>query len=142
MTQQALRPQPRFPEPDTEPFWEATKRRELTYQTCDCDGEVEVVFYPRAHCLGCPDSAPKWNVSKGEGVVYTFSVVMQNYHPAFKDLGPYAVAYVDLDEGFRMMTNIVGVENPIEDVKCGMRVKLTWIDQGEGEIALPVFEPA
>ncbi len=63
--------------------------------------------------------------------MYTFSVVMQNYHPAFKDLGPYALAYVDLDEGFRMMTNIVGVDNPIEDVKCGMRVKLAWIDQGE-----------
>ena len=51
MTDQPLRPQPSFPEPDTEPFWEATKRRELTYQTCDDCGEV--VFYPRAHCTSC-----------------------------------------------------------------------------------------
>ena len=140
MTNQPLRPQPSFPEPDTEPFWEATKRRELTYQTCD--GCSEVVFYPRAHCTGCLSSSLSWNVSKGEGEVYTFSVVMQNRHPAFKDLGPYALAYVDLDEGFRIMTNVVSVENPMEDVECGMRVKLTWIDQGEGNIALPVFEPA
>ena len=40
------------------------------------------------------------------------------------------------------MTNIVEVDSPIENVTCGMRVELTWIDQGEGEIALPVFKPA
>ena len=141
MTEQALRPQPRFPEQDTEPFWEATKRRLLTYQTCD-DCDDEVIFYPRAHCTSCISGNITWNESAGKGEVYTFSVVMQNYHPAFKDLGPYALAYVDLDEGFRIMTNIVGVENPIEDITCGMRVELTWIDQGEGEIALPVFKPA
>jgi uncharacterized OB-fold protein len=101
-----------------------------------------VIFYPRAHCTGCLSSNVSWNVSAGKGEVYTFSVVMQNYHPAFKDLGPYALAYVDLDEGFRIMTNIVEVDNPIENVTCGMRVELTWIDQGEGEIALPVFKPA
>ncbi|HBD83478.1 MAG TPA: DNA-binding protein, partial [Dehalococcoidia bacterium] len=43
---------------------------------------------------------------------------------------------------FRIMTNVVGVDNPIDDIKCGMRVKLTWEDQGEGNIAIPVFEPA
>ena len=67
---------------------------------------------------------------------------MQSRHPAFKDLGPYAVAYVDLDEGFRMMTNIVNVDNPITDIKIGMRVKVVWQEQGDGEIALPMFEPA
>ena len=68
--------------------------------------------------------------------------MMQSRHPAFKDLGPYAVAYVDLDEGFRIMTNIVGVDEPIKSIQCGMRVKLIWKDQGEGKIALPMFEPA
>ena len=42
-----MRPQPRFPEPDTQPFWDATKEKKLIYQTCDdC---LEVIFYPRAH---------------------------------------------------------------------------------------------
>ena len=54
----------------------------------------------------------------------------------------YGVAYVDLDEGFRIMTNIVGVQDPTRDIQCGMRVKLRWHDQGEGQIALPMFEPA
>ena len=74
--------------------------------------------------------------------MYTFSVIMQSRHPAFADLGAYAVAYVDLDEGFRIMTNIVGVTDPVQDVKCGMRVRLRWEDQGEDAVALPMFEPA
>ena len=78
----------------------------------------------------------------GLGSVYTFSVIMQSRHPAFKDLGPYAVGYVNLDEGFRIMTNIVGVDDPIGDIECGMRVKLVWEDQGEGEVSLPMFEAA
>ena len=140
MTSMPLRPQPRFPEPDTEPFWEATKRHELTYQTCDdCEN---VIFFPRRHCTACGSDNTTWHVSKGEGQVYTFSVVMQSRHPAFKDLGAYAVAYVDLDEGFRIMSNVVGVANPVNDVQCGMRVKLRWENQGEGGISLPLFEPA
>ena len=136
----APRPQPRFPEPDTQPFWDATKRRELTYQTCNrCNA---VIFYPRRHCPVCGGRDTTWRVSKGEGTVYTFSVIMQSRHPAFADLGAYAVAYVDLDEGFRMMSNIVGVADPVQDVKCDMRVRLRWQEQGEDAVALPMFEPA
>ena len=134
------RPQPRFPEPDTEPFWEATKQHKLTFQTCNACGEV--VFYPRGHCTACGSRDLSVNESQGQGTVYTWSVIMQSRHPAFAELGPYAVGYVDLDEGFRIMTNIVGVDNPVTDISCGMRVKVTWEDQGEGEISLPLFEPA
>ncbi len=136
----APRPQPRFPEPDTQPFWEATKRHELTYQTCNkCNA---VIFYPRSHCPKCGSGDITRRVSQGAGAVYTFTVIMQSRHPAFAELGPYAVAYVDLDEGFRIMTNIVGVQDPIRDIQCGMRVKLRWHEQGEGQLALPMFEPA
>jgi len=125
-----LRPQPAFPENDTQPFWDATKKHELTYQTCDrCN---EVIFYPRRHCTSCGSDQNTWHVSQ----------VMQSRHPAFKDLGAYAVAYVDLDEGFRIMTNIVGIQDPTTDIQCGMRVKLRWEDQGDGEVSLPMFEPA
>src|SRR5919204_90102 len=72
----APRPQPRFPEPDTQPFWEATKRHELTYQTCNACQEV--IFYPRRHCTACGSLDTTWHVSKGEGTVYTFSVVGQS----------------------------------------------------------------
>jgi len=133
------RPQPRFPEPDTQPFWDATREYKLMYQVDKDTGDV--VFYPRRHNPQNGSTNLEWRESKGEGTIYTFSVVRQNRHPAFRDLGAYAVAYVDLDEGFRMMTNIVGIDDPTTGIKIGQRVKLRWEDQ-EGGIALPMFEPA
>ena len=106
MTTTGLRPQPRFPEPDTEPFWEATKQHELKYQTCNkCS---EVIFFPRRHCSRCGSDDTKWSVSKGEGTVYTFSVVMQSRHPAFKDLGAYSVASQVFDDPRKPALNTDG----------------------------------
>ena len=134
------RPQPRFPEPETQHYWEGVRGGELRYQTCeDC---AAVVFTPRSHCPGCGAGSLEWRVSKGEGEVYTFSVVRQNRNPRFADLGAYAVAYVDLDEGFRVLTNVVGVEDPTRDIACGMRVRVAFEEQDEGEYPIPVFTPA
>lgn len=133
------RPQPRFPEPDTQPFWEATKEHRLLYQVDRDTGDV--VFFPRRHNPKNGSSNLEWRESKGLGTVYAFSVVRLNRHPAFAELGPYAVAYVDLDEGFRMLTNVVNVADPTRDISIGQRVKLTWLDQSTG-LAIPVFEPA
>jgi uncharacterized OB-fold protein len=129
-------PLPRFPEPDTEPFWQATKDHELKYQVCDdCGG---VVWHPRRHCTHCTSLNLSWKTSKGEGTVYTFSIVRQNYYPAFREKIPYVIAWIDLDEGFRMLSNVVGVD--AESVSCGQRVKVSWDDQ-EG-LSLPMFTPA
>ena len=129
------RPLPRFPEPDTQPFWEATKSHELRYQVCDdCGG---LVFHPRRHCTHCLSLNLSWRASAGEGSIYTYSVVRQTYHPAFKALLPYIVAWIDLDEGFRMMSNVVGIEP--EAVRVGQRVHVQWEDSGE--VALPLFTP-
>lgn len=133
------RPQPRFPEPDTQPFYDATKAHRLTYQSCNACGTV--VFFPRSHCTACGSRDLAWKDSKGEGTIYTFSVVRLNRHPAFAPLGPYAVAYVDLDEGFRILTNITGVNDPTTEISVGQRVKVDWQDQESG-IALPLFRPA
>lgn len=139
-TTQPQRPNPRFPEPDRQAFWEATKRHELTFQTCNrCK---EVIFLPRRHCPSCGHDETTVHVSKGQGTLYTFSVIMQSRHPFFKNVVPYAVAYVDLDEGFRIMTNVVGVKDPVKELKCGIKVKLKWEDQGEGQVSFPLFEPA
>lgn len=133
------KPQPRFPEPISEPFWEGVKNGELKFQRCDdC---AEVVFYPRPHCTKCGGQNLTWNTSKGEGAVYTFSVVRQNRNPAFADLGAYAVAYVDVDEGFRMLTNIVGVDDPTQDVTIGQRVRVEFEAQDSGDYPIPVFRP-
>ncbi len=133
------RPQPSFPEPDTEAFWEATKDHELRYQVCDeCQG---IVFYPRRHCNHCMSMKLSWKTSRGEGVVYTYTVIRQIGLPAFRDLAPYAVAWIDLDEGFRMISNITGVDDPTSEVHIGQRVRVSWEDQESG-ISLPLFTPA
>ena len=135
----AKRPQPRFPEPNSQPFWDGCKARELRYQTCDaCDN---VVFYPRLHCDRCGSGDLTWNVSRGEGSVYTFSVIRQNRMPGFTELGAYSVAYIDLDEGFRMFSSVVGVEDPTTDIHIGQRVRVEFEDQEEGEYPIPVFRP-
>ena len=133
------RPMPQFPEHDTEAFWEAAKRHELTYQQCNaCNG---IVFTPRAHCTTCGSLDLTAKVSKGEGEVYTYSVVRQNRNASFADLGAYAVAYIDLDEGFRMLSNVVGVNDPTKDVHCGQRVRVEWEQQESGDYPIPVFRP-
>ena len=129
-------PLPKFPEPDTEPFWDATKDHELKYQVCDdCGG---VVWHPRRHCTHCTSLNLSWKTSKGEGTVYTYSIVRQNYHPAFRERIPYVVAWIDVDEGFRILSNVVDVDP--EEVSVGQRVRVRWLDQ-EG-LALPAFTPA
>ena len=134
----AERPQPLFPEPNTAPFWEGVKAEKLRYQTCnDCS---KVVFYPRLHCPHCLSKNLRWNVSKGEGTVYTYSVVRQNRVPAFIELGAYSVAYIDLDEGFRMMSSVV-VDDPTREIHIGQRVKVEFEKQDEGEYSIPVFRP-
>ena len=131
------RPLPSLREADTRPFWEATKEHELRYQHCaDCK---TVVFHPRAHCTNCLGTSLDWATSSGEGTIYTYSVVRQSYHPFFRPRAPYAVAWIDLDEGFRMLSNITGVDDPTKDVKIGQRVRVEWEDYEE--LSIPLFRP-
>lgn len=133
------RPQPRFPEPNSQPYWDAVKNGDLKYQQCsDCN---EVVFYPKLHCTNCGSSNLDWKTSSGQGEVYTFSVIRQNRNPAFADLGAYVLAYVDFDEGFRMLTNVVGLENPTTDLECGQRVQVEFEKQDSGDYPIPVVRP-
>jgi hypothetical protein len=130
------RPQPRFPEPDTQSFWDATKEHRLTYEVCN---NGHTVFFPRSHCPTCGSRSIETKESRGEGTIYTYSIVRLNRHPMFAPLVPYAVAYVDLDEGFRIMSNIVDVD--VESLQVGDRVKLAWEDQESG-VSLPLFTRA
>jgi uncharacterized OB-fold protein len=131
------RPLPTLHEADTRPFWEATKSHELRYQRCaDCG---TIVFYARQHCTSCLGHSLEWETSAGEGTVYTYSVVRQSYHPFFRSRSPYAVAWIDLDEGFRMMSNVVGVDDPTTGVQIGQRVRVEWEDHEE--VSIPLFRP-
>ena len=131
------RPLPNLHDLDTQAFWLATKEKRLIYQQCaDCGA---VVFYPRRRCSSCLSANLEWKESAGEGMVYTYSIVRQSYHPFFRSMAPYAVAWVDLDEGPRLVSNVVGLEDP-SGVRIGMRVKVRW-EEHEG-LCVPLFEPA
>lgn len=133
MGEKPRRPLPTLLEPDTRPFWEATKNHELRYQVCDdCN---KIVFYPRRHCPHCMGLNLSWKTSQGEGSVYTYTVIRQIGHPAFRERAPYIIAWIDLDEGFRMLSTVVG-----DEITIGQRVRVTWDDQ-ENDISLPLFAP-
>lgn len=134
---EAKRPLPNPAELDTRQFWAATKDQKLTYQQCDdCD---TVVFHPRRHCTGCLGNSLAWRTASGKGTIYTYSVVRQSYHPFFRATLPYAVAWIDLDEGPRILSNVVGVDDPLEDVKIGARVQVEW--EVHEELSIPLFRP-
>jgi hypothetical protein len=121
----------------TQPFWDATGQKKLLLQWCkSCEA---VVHYPREACPKCLGESLEWREASGKGDVYAFCVMQRPANPAMAGLLPYVVALVDLDEGARMMTNIVGCEPAA--VRIGMPVRVTFEDLGDGR-ALPLFEPA
>ncbi len=123
------------------PYWEATREGRLLVQWCTaCDRGV---FYPRAFCPFCSAhrSSLEWRDASGRGTVYAAVV---EHRPeaagaAFSGGRPYCVALVDLDEGVRMLSNVVGC--PPDDVHSGMAVTVTWEPLRDGR-QLALFQPA
>ena len=130
------RPLPNLEERDTEDFWAATLDHELHFQQCShCD---TIVFYPRSHCTGCTEGELISKVASGMGTVYTYSIIRQSYHPFFRNLIPYVVAWIDLDEGPRLLSNVIDTDG--QAVHIGMRVQISW-ETHEG-VNLPLFKAA
>ena len=131
----ALPPLPR-PYQDTEKYWAAAREHRFVIQHCKSCGEHQ--FYPRGVCSHCLSSDLEWHEASGKGTVYSFSVNYRAPHPGFADEIPFVLAIVELEEGPRMMTNIVEC-NP-DSVKIGMSVVVTFEDVTE-EVTLPKFKP-
>ena len=129
------KPLPRVDE-ETKGFWEACRRHELYLQRCRECGEVR--YYPRALCPSCLSDRTEWLRSSGKGSVYTFTVTHQNQSAGFRDALPYVLAYVELAEGVRMLTNIVGCAP--DQVRIGMPVEVTF-DDVTPDVTLPKFKP-
>jgi uncharacterized OB-fold protein len=120
----------------TRPYWEAARRHELVIQRCKkCQKHV---FYPRYNCIHCGSTDLEWVKASGKGTVYTFTIFRRPSHPAFAEMVPYVVAIVELEEGVRITTNIVGCDP--DSVRVGMPVEVAFEDINE-EIALVMFRP-
>ena len=126
------------PSPDAAPFWEAADRHELMLPYCEaCRSHF---FYPRTLCPACGSRDIEWRRVSGTGQVYTFCIQHQTSVPGLRDGLPFVTALVELDEGPRLMSFLVGVDPDPESVRCGMRVQVTFLDRA-GEQTLPVFRP-
>lgn len=123
------------------PFFAAAAEGQLAIQRCPECGQT--VSFPRTVCPRCRRGSPVWIDAAGTGTLYSFSVVVRSAIPGYADEVPYVVALVELDEGVRLMANIVNVAP--DDVRIGMPVRVTFerrLRESEEEIAVPQFEPA
>jgi uncharacterized OB-fold protein len=116
--------------PGDERYFEAAGEGKLLIKKCNDCGKNH--HYPRALCPFCFSDKVEWVEAKGTGEIYTYSVTRRG-SPT-----PYCIAYVTLDEGPRVMTNIVDCD--LDTVKCGQKVKVAFKKTENGS-SIPVFVP-
>jgi|SRR2546422_10242599 len=119
---------------DSLPYWTAAREGRLLIRKCNVCGSLH--FMPRYLCPVCWSDQLEWVQAKGTGSVHSFTVIRRAPAPAFAPRAPYIVALIDLDEGPRMIANVIG-EDALA-VRIGDRVKVTFEDRGEGAM-LPQF---
>jgi len=129
------KPLPRVDE-ESRGWWEALQRHEIYVQRCRACGTTRLP--PRAVCPACLSSEVEWVRATGRGTIYSFTVTHQNQAPGFREELPYVLAIVELAEGPRIMTNIVGC--PPDGVRIGAAVEVVF-DDVTPEVTLAKFRP-
>jgi uncharacterized OB-fold protein len=123
------------PTPETLPFWESTKARAMSIQHCrEC---AAAIFYPRSFCPTCLSQDLEWRPVSGKATLASY-VINRRPAPVF-ETESQIVALVTLEEGIRMMTNIVGVAAEPSSLELGMPLQLDYEERGDQ--VLPVFRP-
>jgi uncharacterized OB-fold protein len=123
--------------PEMKPFFDAAKRHELVVQRCAQCGTHR--FPAREICSACLSRQAVWVRVSGGGEVFSFNIMHQVYHPGFAAEVPYGVVVIKLQEGAKMISNLVGVAP--HEIKIGMPVKVVFEDITD-EVTLPKFAPA
>jgi uncharacterized OB-fold protein len=123
--------------PEAEPYWRGAAEGRLLLQRCrECEA---VVWYPRGLCPACGGTRLEWFEASGRGRVYSYTVIRRGATGPYDGAAPYVLAYVELDEGPRVLTNLV--ECDAEAVQIDDVVEAVFHDTGEGS-ALVRFRPA
>jgi len=110
------------PTTDSAEYWHGCNREELLYQRCGSCSRAQ--FYPRRMCASCQSEDVSWARSQRRGAIHSFTVVHRPANPSFRDDVPFVIALVDMDEGFRMMLNIVGEKRLSSAI--GSRVRIVF----------------
>jgi len=124
------------PTPETQPYWDGTRAGELRVQRCHACGEH--YFYPRPFCPRCGSAEVEWVAVCGRARLHSY-VISHRAAPGFEGDAPYAIAVVELEEGPRMMTNIVGLPATPEALELDMPLQVRF--EPRGDVSLPVFGP-
>jgi uncharacterized protein len=128
-----------FVNPEIKPFWDATAEGRLLLPRCqDCQA---VIWYPRPFCPECGSTSIDWFKASGRGSVYSYTINRRGQAdlPEYRNAGVYVLAYVELEEGPRVLTNIVDCDP--DNVRIGQSVEVVFHDTGKGT-ALPRFRPS
>nr|BAM98997.1 hypothetical protein [Streptosporangium amethystogenes] len=125
------------PTPDTQPYWDGAAAGELRLPRCVPCGKA--FLYPRSVCPFCSSSDIEWFTATGRGRLHSY-LIAHRPSPGFEDEGPYAVAVVELEEGPRLMSNIVGVPNDPEHLVLDMDLEVVF--DRHGDVSVPKFQPA
>ncbi|MFD1848769.1 Zn-ribbon domain-containing OB-fold protein [Oceanobacillus bengalensis] len=124
-------PKPIYDE-ESRPFWDGLNNGELLIQHCNSCREN--IFYPRSICPHCFSEEIQWSKASGNGRIYSYTVVHQAFGP-YKEEVPFIVGIIDLDEGVRMMTRIIGERDQIAIDK---QVSVVY-QQIDNDFVLPYF---
>jgi hypothetical protein len=114
--------------PDSKVYWDGARQDRLMIRKCKACGLTH--FLPRYLCPACWSTELDWMQASGLGTVHSFTVIRRAPLPAFSGRVPYVVALIDLDEGPRMMANILG--DDALQTRIGDRVEACFEDRGEG----------
>jgi uncharacterized OB-fold protein len=118
------------------PFFEGARQGQLVVQAC---GECGTLRFPAQElCANCLSSQADWVKMSGRGEVYSYNVMHQVYHPGFAAEVPYAVVVIKLEEGPKLVSNLVGVKP--HEIRCGMPVEVVFEELND-QITLPKFRP-
>ncbi|MCP4123641.1 MAG: Zn-ribbon domain-containing OB-fold protein [Bacteroidetes bacterium] len=116
------------------PFWDGTREEKLLIQKCsDCNKNI---FYPRMACPFCFSENLEWVEASGKGTIYSFTVMESNAASPFVPDMPFVIAVVILEEGVRMLTNIVDCD--VDSLQCDQAVEVTFRKKND-EFTMPMF---
>ncbi len=119
----------------SKPFWDGAKQGKLMLQYCPVAKKYQ--FYPRPVSVYTGKRNLEWRQASGKGTVYTFTITHRPPAP-FKNVPPYVVATIELEEKVRVISNVVNCAP--EEVRIGMPVRVVWTKIGD-EMTFPLFEP-
>jgi hypothetical protein len=133
------RPLPQPLTPEAKPYWDGLREGKLMLPRCSACGKP--FFYPRVLCPHCGSRDVAWMQASGRGTLHSFAIAHQSINRAMKVPPPYILAMIALEEGPRMLTNLINVAPDPKGLRCDMPVRVVFSKLTD-DVTIPLWEPA